>query len=104
MQMPVGPPLARRLRYPDTPRVDHVDVYHGVAVPDPYRWLEDLDSDMTQDWVTAQNRVTASYLRAIPERAEIRQRLTELWNFERYGIPVVQGGRYFFTKNDGLTP
>ena len=102
MQIPVGPPLARRLTYPSTPRVDHVDVYHGIVVPDPYRWLEDLESDLTRAWVAAQNRVTACYLQAIPERTEIRQRLTELWNFERYGIPVRQGGRYFFTKNDGL--
>ncbi len=102
MQIPVGPPLARRLAYPDTPRVDHVDVHHGIAVPDPYRWLEDLDSELTRSWVMAQNRVTACYLQDIPERAEIRQRLTDLWSFERYGIPVRQGGRYFFTKNDGL--
>lgn len=102
MQTPVGPPLARRLAYPDTPRVDHVDVWHGVAVPDPYRWLEDLDSEQTQAWVAAQNRITGEYLRSIPERPEIRQRLAQLWNFERFGIPVQHGGRYFFTKNDGL--
>jgi prolyl oligopeptidase len=91
-----------RLPYPESRRCDQVDVYHGVPVADPYRWLEDLDSDETRAWVEAQNRVTAAWLRAIPQREEIRQRLTEIWNFERYGMPVKEGGRYFFVRNDGL--
>ena len=91
-----------RLSYPETRRVDHFDEYHGVRVADPYRWLEDLDSEETRAWVGTQNRVTASYLQHIPERADIRSRLTQLWNYERYGLPIKEGGRYFFVKNDGL--
>ncbi len=91
-----------RLPYPESRRYDQVDVYHGVPVADPYRWLEDLDSEETRAWTTAQNQVTAAWLRAIPEREEIRQRLTEIWNYERYGMPVKEGGRYFFIRNDGL--
>ncbi len=90
------------LPYPHSRRVDQVDDYHGVPVADPYRWLEDLESDETLVWIGAQNHVTASYLSAIPERADIRRRLTELWNYKRYGIPVKEGGRYFFVKNAGL--
>ena len=101
MQIPLERPVARRA-YPEAPRLDHVDVLHGVQVADPYRWLEDLDSSPTRTWVEAQNEVTAEYLRNLAEREAIRRRLTELWNFERYGVPVREGGRYFFTRNDGL--
>ena len=75
------------LKYPGTRRSDQVDVYHGVQVPDPYRWLEDTDSEETKAWVEAQNKVTFSYLEKVPQRAPLRQRLTKLWNFERYGTP-----------------
>ncbi|HEX9942622.1 MAG TPA: prolyl oligopeptidase family serine peptidase [Thermoanaerobaculia bacterium] len=102
MQTSVESPTAKRIVYPDTPRVDQVDDYHGVKVPDPYRWLEDLDSEQTRGWVTAQNKVTLAYLAAIPEREAIRKRLTELWDYERYGVPTRYGKRYFFTRNDGL--
>ena len=95
-------PQEQSWRYPDTRKVDHVDVYHGVKVADPYRWLEDPDSEETRAWVEAQNKVTFSYLEQIPERAAIRERLTKLWNYERYGVPFEEGGRYFFFKNDGL--
>ena len=91
-----------RLRYPQTRTVEQIDDYHGLKVPDPYRWLEDPDSADTRSWVEAQNRVTFGYLEAIPARQAIRRRLTELWNYERYGVPERQGGRYFFSKNDGL--
>jgi prolyl oligopeptidase len=80
----------------------HVDDYHGTAVPDPYRWLEDVNSEETAAWVEAQNAVTFAYLEAIPEREWIRQRLTDLWNYERFGTPWQDGGRYFYSKNDGL--
>ncbi len=93
---------AERLPYPESRRVDQVDDHHGVQVADPYRWLEDLDADETRSWIAAQNRVTAAWLGSIPERAGIRKRLTELWNYERFGMPVKDGGRYFFVKNDGL--
>ena len=69
---------------------------------DPYRWLEETDAPQTKAWVAAQNKVTFAYLEQIPARNQIKQRLTQLWNYERYGVPVKIGGRYFFTRNDGL--
>ena len=90
------------LKYPESPRVDHVDIIHGVRVPDPYRWLEDIDSKQTRDWIKAQNKVTFDYLERIPAREKIKKRITELWDYEKYGIPFKRGGRYFFTYNDGL--
>jgi prolyl oligopeptidase len=79
-----------------------MDDYHGVTVADPYRWLEDDNAPETKVWVEAQNRVTFAYLESIPQREPLRQRLTRLWNFERYGTPFRQGGRYFYSRNDGL--
>lgn len=90
------------LTYPPTRTTNQVDVYHGVTVADPYRWLEDDNSAETKAWVAAQNRVTFDYLGKIPQREKIHQRLTQLWNFERYGVPFKEGGRYFFSRNDGL--
>ncbi len=93
-----------KLHYPDTKKVDHTDDYHGTKVPDPYRWLEEdvRTSQEVADWVAAENKVTEAYLAAIPERGPIRKRVTELWNFERYSPPFKEGGKYFFSKNDGL--
>jgi len=91
-----------KTHYPVTATTNQVDVYHGVTVKDPYRWLEDDNSAATKAWVEAQNKVTFDYLGKIPERAAIKARLTELWNFERYGVPFKEGGRYFYYKNDGL--
>jgi prolyl oligopeptidase len=88
--------------YPETKKIDHVDDYHGSPIADPYRWLEDPDSEATAAWVAAQNRVTFDYLARIPERAAIESRLTQLWDYERYSLPVKKGGRYFYTRNDGL--
>lgn len=88
--------------YPDSPRGDVVDDYHGTTVADPYRWLEDADSAETAAWVAAQNEVTFGYLESIPERAGLEERLTTLWNYEKYGVPKAIGGRYFYTRNDGL--
>ena len=92
------------LNYPETPTVDHVDVYHGMKVPDPYRWLEDdvRTSEKVAEWVKAQNEVTFGYLEKIPERGQIAKRLTDLWNFEKYGSPFKRGGVYYYYKNDGL--
>jgi prolyl oligopeptidase len=92
------------LSYPNTRRVDHVDIYHGVKVPDPYRWLEDdvRTSKEVADWVAAENKVTFAYLNAIPEREAILRRVRELWNYEKYSVPFKAGGRYFYTKNNGL--
>ena len=95
---------ANELTYPATRRGGQVDDFHGTEVADPYRWLEDdvRQSDEVAKWVEAQNEVTFAYLKAIPEREKIEQRITELWNFEKYGSPTKHGGRYFFLKNDGL--
>lgn len=90
------------LKYPTTTKVSQVDDYHGVKVADPYRWLEDDNAPATKAWVEEQNKVTFGYLEKIPARAKIKERLTKLWNYERYGIPSKQGGRYFISKNDGL--
>jgi prolyl oligopeptidase len=97
-----GSASSKPLAYPPTKKVEQVDDYHGTRVADPYRWLEDLDSPDTKAWVEAQNRLTNAYLAEIPARQKIKERLTKLWNFERYGIPFREGERYFYTKNDGL--
>jgi len=93
-----------RLDYPPTRRVDHVDTYHGTKVEDPYRWLEDdvRHAPDVAEWVKVENQLTESYLAAIPERETIRRRLTKLWNFAQYSPYMKEGGRYFFSKNDGL--
>lgn len=91
-----------KLKYPDSRRVAQVDDYFGVKVPDPYRWLEDDNSAETKAWVEAQNKVTFEYLNTIPQRESIRKRLTELWNYEKYGAPFKRGNKYFYYKNDGL--
>jgi prolyl oligopeptidase len=92
------------IRYPETRRGDQADDYHGVKVADPYRWLEEdvRKSKAVADWVEAENRVTFGYLEGIPERARIKRRLTELWDYEKYHTPFKAGGRYFYEKNDGL--
>ncbi|MCI0523804.1 MAG: prolyl oligopeptidase family serine peptidase, partial [Acidobacteria bacterium] len=88
--------------YPPAKKVDQIDDYHGVKVADPYRWLEDPDSADSRGWIEAQNKLTFSFLDKIPERAKIKDRLTRLWNYEKYGPPFKEGGRYFYFKNDGL--
>src|SRR5438034_5853875 len=93
---------AQSITYPPARKGDVVDDYHGTKVADPYRWLEDVDSPETQGWVEAQNRVTFGYLEQIPERERIRRRLTQLWDYLKYGAPFKKGGRYFFFKNSGL--
>ncbi len=88
--------------YPQARRSAQLDDYHGVAVADPYRWLEEPDSPETRAWIEAQNELTQGFLATIPERARIRARLTQLWNHERFGTPRARAGRTFFTRNDGL--
>ena len=97
-------PEATGLQYPVTESIDHTDTYHGTVVADPYRWLEDdvRENESVSQWVERQNEVTFAYLDTIEERESIRARLEELWNFERYGLPSKEGGRYFFSHNDGL--
>jgi prolyl oligopeptidase len=94
--------LVQTVSYPVARKTDVVDDYHGTKVADPYRWLEDVDSPETRGWVEAENRVTFAYLDQIPERARIRARLTQLWDYPKYGAPFKKGGRYFFFKNSGL--
>src|SRR6266487_2958230 len=97
-----APAGAQTLQYPAARKSDVVDDYHGTRVPDPYRWLEDPDSPESRAWIEAQNRLTTAYLSQIPERATIRERLTKLWNYPKYGTPFRKARRYFFFKNDGL--
>lgn len=95
---------APKIEYPQTSKVDQVDELHGTKVADPYRWLED-DVRTSKDvaaWVEAQNKVTSAYLESIPQRKPIEERLTKLWNYERFSAPSRQGTRYVFSKNDGL--
>ena len=90
------------VNYPDT-RLDSItDDYHGTTIPDPYRWLEDDNSEETGDWVKRQNEVTFDYLSKIPFREDIRKRLEKVWNYEKYSSPFKEGGKYYYFKNDGL--
>lgn len=95
---------AQRLVYPETKTVDVVDNYHGTEVSDHFRWLEDdvRESTEVEAWVNAQNTVTNAYLDNLPNRAAIEERLTELWNYERFSVPFTEGGRIFYSRNDGL--
>ncbi|MBL8517529.1 MAG: S9 family peptidase [Betaproteobacteria bacterium] len=93
---------AQALSYPLTRKADQVDALHGVQIPDPYRWLEDDNSPETKAWVEAQNKVTFGYLDTLPQRDALKKRLTELWNYERFGLPFKEGGKYFWSRNDGL--
>jgi prolyl oligopeptidase len=90
------------LTYPPAQKGGVVDDFHGVRVADPYRWLEDLDSAATKAWVTAQAKLTESYLDRLPARADLTNRLTTLLDFEHYGTPFHKGGRYFYSYNSGL--
>lgn len=91
-----------KLDYPETKKVDTVDVYFGTKVADPYRWLEDDNSIETAEWVKAQNAVTESYLEQIPFRAELKDKLTALTNYEKMGTPWKEDGKYYYFKNNGL--
>ena len=93
-----------QIAYPETRVVDQSDVYRGVTVKDPYRWLE---NDVREDpevaaWVMAQNAVSLSYLDTLPGRDAIRARMKQLWDYEKFGLPKKKGGRYFYAVNDGL--
>jgi len=90
------------LTYPLTRKADVVDDFFGTKVADPFRWLEDDNSAETKAWVEAQNKVTYGYLEQIPQRAKIRERITKLWDFEKYSAPFKRGKRYFYSYNTGL--
>lgn len=92
------------LKYPKSKTVEQFDEYFGTRVADPYRWLEDdvrVSADV-EAWVEAQNKVTLGYLESLPYREEIKNRLTKLWDFEKFGVPSQEGPFYYYAKNDGL--
>jgi prolyl oligopeptidase len=89
------------LHYPPAERGTAVDDYHGTQVADPYRWMEDLDSPQTRAWVGAEGQLTDAYLAAIPEREPLRKRIAALSDYEKFGVPFHEGGRYFYTHNSG---
>ena len=92
VSMTAAEPLQNEpLAYPQTKKGDVVEVLHGHTIADPYRWLEDPNSPETAAWVEAQNKVTFGYLEKIEKRAAIRERLTKLWDYERYGVPSREG-------------
>jgi prolyl oligopeptidase len=94
--------LAKKYKYPEATKGDVVEDYHGTRVADPYRWMEDPDAKDTQAWVTKENELTRSYIDSYAAREAIEERLRTLFNYERFSIPVREGDRYFYTKNDGL--
>src|SRR5208337_4793132 len=95
-------PSTDTLRYPPARRDSQIDDYHGTQVPDPYRWLEDIDSVKTRAWTAAENRLSREFLDAVPGRSAIAERLREIWNFERWTPPVRYGNHWFYAHNDGL--
>ncbi len=101
----VAAPLwaAKPPQYPKAERQDLVETLNGVPVSDPYRWLEEpAETEAVQQWIVAENAITNDYLSAVPQRGKIKARITELWNYERWGVPYKEGGKYFVTRNDGL--
>jgi prolyl oligopeptidase len=93
---------ADTMPYPPARRSDHVDDYFGVEVADPYRWMEDLDSAELETWIEAQNALAGPYLVSLPRHEAIKERLTELWNYERRSPQFKVAGRHFFERNDGI--
>lgn len=90
------------IKYPTTKKINTIDTYFGAKVPDPYRWLEDDRSAETEAWVIAENKITFSYLNKIPFRNVIKNRLTQLWNYEKIGAPFKRGDYNYYYKNNGL--
>lgn len=101
-QMSVEPVPTTQIDYPPTRMSNTIDMYHGVQVADPYRWLEQMDSPEVQEWIRNQNQFSNPYLQELPTRELFKQRLTSLWNYERMSTPFRKGSRYFFYRNDGL--
>ena len=91
-----------QVKYPETKKVNQVDDYFGIKVSDPYRWLEDDNSEETKEWVEAENKVTEQYLSAIPFYAKVKSKLEQMWNYPKYSSPFKEGEWYYFYKNDGL--
>jgi prolyl oligopeptidase len=95
-------PPAPTFTYPVARKADVVEDYHGTTVPDPYRWMEDLDAKEVADWIALENKVTEPYLAGLPLRKALGDRLTQLWNYPRVGIPTNKNGVLFYSKNTGL--
>src|SRR5262249_38634869 len=91
-----------QLAYPSARKGDTVDDYFGTKIADPYRWMEDLNSPELKRWIDAENTVTFKYLDSLPGRAEMRARITELWNYPKVSVPRFEGRRWFYTRNSGL--
>ena len=94
--------LKTALNYPESRQDNTIDTYGNIQVKDPYRWLEDPHSEETKEWIAAQNKLTLNFLESIPAREKIKNRMTQIWNYEKYDIPFKEGERYFYFKNDGL--
>ncbi len=88
--------------YPLSKQTEDCDRFFGVEVKDPYRWLENPDSEATKAWVKAQNEVTFGYLSQLEVREKLKERITQLWNYEKFSVPFKEGKNYFYLKNDGL--
>lgn len=91
-----------QIKYPATNKGTQTDNYFGTIVKDPYRWLEDDNSEKTKAWVKEENMVTNDYLTSIPYRKKVKKRLEEMWNYAKYSSPFKEGSYYYFYKNDGL--
>ncbi len=102
MMMTAFSSAADSLTYPPTRKDAVVDTLHGVKIADPYRWLEDDNAEETKAWVQERNKITFGCLEKLPRRERIEKRLREMWNYERVGMPLVRGGRWFYTHNSGL--
>src|SRR5437868_13805756 len=100
--LPFAQNTAAQFKYPAAPTSNQVDDYNGVKVADPYRPLENPDSPESRAWIEAENKITFDFLKTIPERDGIKKRLTEVWDYERFGVPFEEDGHYFFSKNTGL--
>lgn len=93
---------SQKLSYPQAKRIEHVDIYHGKKIEDPYRWLEDPHTKETRQWIEEENKVTRSFIDSVSIRSKINKRLKELWNYEKYATPFLEGGKLFYFKNSGL--
>ena len=93
---------SKTIRYPVSRQGEVVDVYGATKVADPYRWMEDLESPEVAAWVAAQNAITRAHLDTLPHRAPLLRRLTELWNYSRTSVPVIENGALFYSRNSGL--
>ncbi len=91
-----------QIKYPEIKKTDQADNYFGTIVPDPYRWLEDDNSEETKKWVADENKVTEGYLSKIPFRNKVQSRMEEMWNYPKYSSPFKEGEYYYYYKNEGL--